>query len=130
MKVTRWSPDTCGCVIDYQWDEKLPEKARVHQLKAVIKRCPAHQGLNDAEIFDALMEENPRKNYTLGMIADELLPNGTDEEKQILMSETHWEFDQNRQLNITLPQAVANVPEVARAKAAIAARFGNRVKIS
>ena len=30
VKTTRWSPDTCGCVLEYSWDDALPQEARVH----------------------------------------------------------------------------------------------------
>jgi hypothetical protein len=62
--VTRWSPDTCDCIIEY--DENI-------NLTNVIQRCPAHQGLaNNAAVFDSVKEENPRKNQAL----DEILQRG------------------------------------------------------
>lgn len=52
--VTRWSPDTCGCVIEY--DENI-------NLTSVVQRCPAHQTLLDnPSIFNSVKEENSRKN--------------------------------------------------------------------
>lgn len=30
IQTTRWSPDTCNCVILYQWDDALPDDQRVH----------------------------------------------------------------------------------------------------
>ena len=35
MKITRWSPSTCKCVIDYEWDRDLSEDQRTHKFVSV-----------------------------------------------------------------------------------------------
>jgi hypothetical protein len=72
IHTTRWSPDTCSCVIDYTWDDTVPDNERTHNLSNVIERCPAHQALSDNDTFSSLMDENPRKNIALA----ECLENG------------------------------------------------------
>lgn len=66
IRTTRWSPDTCSCVIEYTWDDTQPEQTRTHNLDNYITRCPAHSALaNDTERWNTILEENPRKNIAL-----------------------------------------------------------------
>lgn len=63
IKTTRWSPDTCGCVIDYQWDDAVPEDARVHTAVATPTACAAHRALGGVgPIFIQADKENRSKN--------------------------------------------------------------------
>jgi len=107
MKVTRWRPDTCECVIDYQWDEKLPLEDRVLTLLAIQHKCPAHASLSDEAVYEAVSDyqtgENPRKNRALALITDEALPQGTDDEKRNFTQECLWSFDGARLLTIEVP---------------------------
>lgn len=59
--VTRWSPDTCQCVIEYNADLSLSR---------VVQACAAHQGGTEATVFNTVLEENPRKNHSLKEILD------------------------------------------------------------
>jgi hypothetical protein len=59
--VTRWSPDTCQCVIEYNDDITLSR---------VVQACAAHQGGTEATVFSTVLEENPRKNNSLKEILD------------------------------------------------------------
>ena len=66
IQTTRYSPDTCDCVIDYDWDDTQTEDNRIHTLKTFVKRCPAHVSLADDKArWDAVFDENPRKNKAL-----------------------------------------------------------------
>lgn len=67
---TRWSPDTCECVIEYSWDDSVPAENRTHSLYNVVQRCPAHNALSSLDIFSTLMDENPRKNNALSHVLD------------------------------------------------------------
>jgi hypothetical protein len=71
-KITRYSPDTCSCVIEYSWDDTLSETNRVHTLSTYVNKCSAHTSLNNTQAWNAVFEENPRKNLSLG----ECLANG------------------------------------------------------
>ena len=63
LTITRWSPDTCGCVIDFEWDRDLLATSRVHTGKNIVKDCPDHSGLKTPTAFyDAILDENQRKN--------------------------------------------------------------------
>ena len=69
IKTTRFSPDTCNCVIDYTWDDTLSEANRVHTFKNITK-CPAHSSQADQTAYDTVFEENPRKNTALQTALD------------------------------------------------------------
>lgn len=42
IKVTTWHPDTCECVLQYEWDTEHSEDQRVHKALPSIKRCELH----------------------------------------------------------------------------------------
>jgi len=66
---TRWSPDTCSCVIEYTWDSTVSEDQRVHTLNTISK-CPQHQALSDNIAYSTILDENPRKNIAHQLILD------------------------------------------------------------
>jgi hypothetical protein len=71
INTTRYSPDTCDCVIDYTWDSESTEANRTHTLKQFANKCPAHSGLaTDIDRWNAVFEENPRKNRALQLALD------------------------------------------------------------
>ena len=70
INTTRWSPDTCACVIEYTWDDSVPDSSRVHTLGNIINKCSDHSSLSNANVYTALTEENPRKNITKQHILD------------------------------------------------------------
>lgn len=83
IRETTWSPDTCGCVLTYTWDDADPQETRVHVYQESAKVCLAHARLLGKEShLDTVMEENQRKNHVLIYAAEiagiELVP---DKEK-------------------------------------------------
>ena len=73
IKTTQWSPDTCGCQFEYDWDDELSEDVRIHTFKRVAKECVSHahlQGNNKRDMYDSSLEENRRKNGTLKELID------------------------------------------------------------
>lgn len=70
LKITRWSPDTCDCVLEYQWDDTQDENSITHTPVNVVNRCTAHQILPNTPtaVYNAVNEENPRKNLSLNEI--------------------------------------------------------------
>lgn len=72
-KTTQWSPDTCGCQFTYEWDDAVTEDNRVHTFKAVTKECASHAHLTGnakRDMYDSSLEENRRKNGTIGELLD------------------------------------------------------------
>lgn len=73
IQTTRWSPDTCPCIIEYQWDDTQTESTRTHTIANVINKCAAHNTTADNNAhWNILMDENPRKNTTLGLALSNL----------------------------------------------------------
>lgn len=68
-----WSPDTCGCQIEFEFDDEVPAEERVHTGSKIVKRCPAHQesdfdGCHDH--YTTVLDENQRKNILLGKLME------------------------------------------------------------
>lgn len=85
IQTTRWSPDTCGCTYEYEWDDAIPPETRTHSLSKVVTACPLHSGIaDDPTKYNTVVEENQRKNNTLQVVVDnapstlyDLQPDGT-----------------------------------------------------
>jgi len=70
LKLTRWSPDTCGCVVVYQWDSVVPQESRVHAFHHVERVCPSHATLTGAAAYQSCVEENRTKNLVFGWLLE------------------------------------------------------------
>ena len=71
IQTTRWSPDTCSCVIEYTWDDTEPEATRTHTVSNYINTCTEHSLLADNTTrWNTITEENPRKNTALQVALD------------------------------------------------------------
>jgi len=95
MNVTRWSPDTCGCIIEYEWDSDLPENERTHNAVHTIP-CELHRGKTHKELFDHVGEENRRKNVSVSKAMDHL---------GLQFEDIKWGFDKNRNVELTIEKA-------------------------
>jgi hypothetical protein len=94
IKRTRWSPDTCDCVIDYEWDTDAPLGERVHTAVASTP-CHLHRTLPDhVAIHAAVMAENVGKNRLIRKVAD---VTGVDP------TAVAWVFDDERRLIVDVP---------------------------
>lgn len=91
IKVTRWSPDTCGCVLEYQWDTDDPELNRRHTFLPPQVVCPVHAGLPSDRVSTEVLRENRTKNYALEVITGSF---GLGE------GETGWRFLADRTLEL------------------------------
>ena len=70
IKTTRYSPDTCQCVLEYTWDDTLSETNRTHTLSNYVNKCSAHASLSNTDGWNAVFEENPRKNIARQLSLD------------------------------------------------------------
>jgi hypothetical protein len=62
MAITRWHPDTCGCILEY-------EDAEIG--KTVIRSCDLHAAAGDAlAIHAAVLAHNRFKNAVQGHVQD------------------------------------------------------------
>ena len=92
LRVTRWSPDTCDCVLEYEWDDAEPENTRVHKFKAMVVKCPAHLNLPPKDQYNQVVLENTRKNKVFAK-AKKIKPELTPDDYK-------WSFDTNRKLKV------------------------------
>lgn len=92
IRVTRWSPDTCGCVLEYEWDDAQDEKTRTHSFKRVVKLCEHHKALAVDKAYDQVVSENTRKNIVFGEV-QKIKPDITPDDYT-------WSFDDKRKLKV------------------------------
>lgn len=70
IKITTWRPDTCGCTVEYSWDDAVPLNLRVHTFSALPVKCSIHEPLADSDVFGEINKENPLKNKALSEILE------------------------------------------------------------
>ncbi len=115
-RVTRWSPDTCDCVLEFEWDDAVVESTRVHVFKNTIKTCPDHPALIGNSLYDQVLFENTCKNITFVEI-QKVLP-AVEVENYI------WAFDGNRVLQVSLVGIVLLAAEKQGIQTALDNKFG------
>lgn len=101
MRTTRWSPDTCQCVLEYEWDETVPQEDRVHTFKGIVHRCLIHEllgYLENSNLYDKVLQENTRKNGVFGDMEIQIKAFG----HTFTMDNFRWQFDQDRKLQIEI----------------------------
>lgn len=131
LQTTTWHPDTCGCVLEYTWDDALPAEDRVHEGTRCVGCCPAHEGKTPGEAdpkghYAAITAENQHKNRTYG----QLLADASMEHKKFLktaedgteiygfIEEPTFSYDQDRKLSFYHKKIPTEVIETALAKLA------------
>jgi len=93
MKVTRWSPDTCDCIFEYEWDDT--QATITHSFKKAIHLCNHHKALVADKAYDVVLSENTRKNIVFGE-AQRVKPD-------ITIDDFTWSFEgagKNRKLKV------------------------------
>lgn len=104
IQITRWSPDTCSCVVEYQWDDSDLIENRQHILSKVVNKCIAHQEYADEIVFSTITDENKRKNIVLNEIFSNIPSlSFINNEGKVIYDEksVNWQFDQGRKLIIS-----------------------------
>ncbi len=92
LRTTRWSPDTCSCVLEYEWDDAINENERTHKFSGAVHVCEHHKTLVGAEVYDKVLSENTQKNMVLGEV-HKIKPD-------ITIDDYTWSFDENRRLKV------------------------------
>ena len=104
---TRWQPDTCNCIIDYEWDDTVAQGQRVHAAAIIIRQCPAHAHHSDKhQMYDDLLSENTSKNRAIGQILE------THPELNGKEGAVKWRFNQDRSIVIELPEEIKSSKQV------------------
>ncbi len=90
IKTTRWTLDTCECIIEYTWDDSTSESTRTHTLDNYITKCPAHSILaTDTDRWNTILSENPRKGGSLQICMDNVSTLTTiNEDGQVVLKPT------------------------------------------
>jgi len=110
LHTTRWRPDTCACVFEYQWDDEQSDEEREHSLASVVHCCAEHS--DDGQVlFEKVKQENIGKNEALGLVlenAEKLVEEYEDERGELKKrfkkgKEPTWEFDHERRLRLSIP---------------------------
>lgn len=65
LKRQQWSPDTCGCTLELEYDDDVAPGARTFTTVSVA-RCADHQALGVVQSSAAVFAENRRKNAVIG----------------------------------------------------------------
>ena len=108
IKKTVWRPDTCGCEIEYEWDDSVDQSVRTHTVSNINKVCDVHKGLSISQHYDAIVEENTSKNKAIKAITDTvitateevLLDSGKIIKRLKTDKKINWSFDIDRKLVI------------------------------
>jgi len=125
MNSCEWRPDTCDCVLEYEWDEDLPLEERTFSVKSIQKKCKHHDKTDkDKDHFEVILEENRRKNLAVKALL------GAVGEGEIELQNIEFEFDKDR--NVILSHYPHKKPWKDEHKTKIEAAFvsfGGKVKL-
>lgn len=107
--ITRWKPDTCNCVLEYEWDDQEPSDTRVHT-PITVEACEVHSSITDvASGFDAVLQENKYKNEAVAVLMEKLPAKSveivTDKDGSVRKElkvgyEISFDFDGDRKLKL------------------------------
>ena len=90
MHVTRWSPDTCQCVLEYEWDRDLPLDQRTISFTKLIRKCTPHQSITvPQDVYDNVLGENQMKN---GLFAHVVTVSAIDLNDPEVEAKIQWTF--------------------------------------
>lgn len=106
MRSTRWQADTCGCTVQYEWDDAQSEDVRVHTPTAVLWRCARHAALSVIGThYSTIAGESRRKNVLLGRLMA-TLPNivvaNPDGGLEFKAGSVAWAFTAGGALRVTV----------------------------
>ncbi|OGM58421.1 hypothetical protein A3A75_00595 [Candidatus Woesebacteria bacterium RIFCSPLOWO2_01_FULL_39_10] len=68
VRITKWAPDTCECIVEYSWDDSVSEKQRVHTFVRIVRKGPEHAHLSDKAAYEAMLDENLSRGRLLDAI--------------------------------------------------------------
>lgn len=110
LKITTWRPDTCDCVIEYTWDDEVPQNEIVQTIHKITEACQHHQGIVvQADHFDQVLKENQGKNIALSvaldnfpqLAEDKILADGSVNKVLAAGVNYDYSFDKNRNLIVS-----------------------------
>ena len=108
------------------------------RLSKVVKACDAHQGGNEGTTFNAILEENPRKNKSVKEILDNAPPamfdtdpeSGTRLFKKGINADFQWSgVAPNRMLTLTVKGITLTPNQLNALQNKLNARFEGKVEV-
>lgn len=121
MNKNIWSPDTCGCKLEFEWNKDVPSEQRVHTPTRIIKTCSIHKRFTSVMgLAKRLFSENNTKN-TVHLIALERFPELQEKEDVYI-----WRFNADRELEVTFPTLTE--ADVNALKGLVAANLAQKLK--
>jgi hypothetical protein len=133
IQITRWTPDTCGCIIEYQWDDTVDPALRTHTIKNVVNKCVVHTAQGpDTNHFNVVLDENQKKNQAIDHIVQnapaafvDILPDGTKQLKAgITIDFTHTGVAPNRLITLTIKGITLTTAQTTNLQSRLDTRFG------
>lgn len=126
IKTTRWSLDTCNCVIDCEVDDALKPEDRVLTYTNAVRTCSFHNGLlGTAKGLTAPADDNFRKNMVLKEALDAFDAKlSRDRESNV---QYEWSFtgvDDARVLVVSFPDSTLTTLDKASLQTTLTTRFG------
>lgn len=95
IKITRWKPDTCNCIVEYSWDTSIPEESRNHTLSSIVNHCAYHQNVTDPQdLFVKVREENWKKNDVVKTLKEQF--------QDLRHDDISFSYDEDRTLHVLL----------------------------
>ena len=119
LQVTRWSPDTCGCVLEYEWDDAVPADARTHTATSVVTRCAEHSKmkLQSSDHFAQVLEENTGKNMAFEVVKSKVA--------SLDVADFKYSFDKDRKLVVDVDHLAVSAAEKLTLTAELNSKLGS-----
>ncbi len=113
IKYTIWRPDTCKCVIEYQYDDTLEMTPENITTKQVFNHGLCHSHISDLEeLLDVIFIENIRKNKIINFLNQEYLGKEFsfiyDENRKLILYADLTEEEIQNLSNKTLPDGISS----------------------
>ena len=108
-----WSPDTCGCQIEFEFDDELPAETRTHTAKRIIKKCEVHSTsdiMDRHDHYDTVLKENQTKNIVHGHFL-ETFPEHTEDVTDTQNNSTHLMLPSGKNRVLHVSFVGANIPQ-------------------
>ena len=100
MTTAVWTPDTCTCTVEYEWDKDTDESSRVHTFKKVHMTCKHHEALQGKQLYDQLSKENGSRS-TAVRVVQETNP-------ELTVEQIFWRFSADRKTLFLAPQGLGS----------------------
>lgn len=131
IKTTTWSPDTCECKIEYQWDDTMPESNRVHTGSVIVNKCQRHDGNNPNNHYAQVLADNRLKNNSLKVLAENYSELTEEKFGEIVidLNKVLWFLNLSRVLELTISESSFDSAKKAQALALIEAEVGESERV-